>query len=57
MATRPNLAIGDPIARARELLAMRAEAYAECHLSLSTDAMDADDVADALVALHARDPT
>ncbi len=56
VATRPNLAIGDPIARAMELLAVRAEAYAECHVSLSTDALDADEVADAIVAAHARDP-
>ncbi|HEY5240151.1 MAG TPA: shikimate kinase, partial [Polyangiaceae bacterium] len=33
VAARPNLALGgDPVARAAELLAERAEAYAECHL-------------------------
>ena len=43
LAARPNLAVGgDPVARARELLAAaRADAYAECHLALSTDALDA----------------
>ena len=57
VAQRPNLAVGgDPVARARDLLAQRADAYAECHLALSTDALDADAAADAVVALAARDP-
>jgi shikimate kinase/3-dehydroquinate synthase len=57
VAHRPNLAVGgNPTARARELLAQRAEAYAECHLALSTDALDTDAVADAVVALAERDP-
>src|SRR5579883_2010597 len=56
-ASRPNLAVGgDPVARARELLAERAAAYAECHLALATDALDAGAVVDAIVALVARDP-
>ena len=38
--TSPWAAI--PLARARELLAQRAERYAECHLTLSTDALDPD---------------
>ncbi|MGH7271591.1 MAG: shikimate kinase, partial [Polyangiaceae bacterium] len=55
--TRPNLmASGDPPARIRELLAQRAEAYAECHLELATDAIDPDAAADAVVALVHRDP-
>jgi shikimate kinase/3-dehydroquinate synthase len=57
LASRPNLAVGgDAVQRARDLLEQRAEAYAECHLALSTDALDPDAVADAIVAVHARDP-
>ncbi len=57
VALRPNLAVGgDPAARARELLAQREAAYAECHLSLATDRLAPDAVADAIVALAARDP-
>jgi shikimate kinase / 3-dehydroquinate synthase len=57
LAGRPNLAVGtDPVARARELLAQREAAYAECHQSLSTDALDTDAVVDAVAALVERDP-
>jgi shikimate kinase/3-dehydroquinate synthase len=57
LAVRPNLAVGgDPVARARELLERRAEAYAECHLALSTEAMEPDAAADAIAALARRDP-
>lgn len=56
LAARPNLGIGDPAERARELTEQRAEAYAECHLALATDAMEPDAIADAVVALAARDP-
>ncbi|HEY8091086.1 MAG TPA: 3-dehydroquinate synthase [Polyangiaceae bacterium] len=57
LANRPNLAVGgDPAARARDLLEERAPAYAECHLSLSSDALDVESVVDAVVALHERDP-
>jgi shikimate kinase/3-dehydroquinate synthase len=42
--------------RARELLSQRADSYAECHLSLSTEGIDADDVVDAVVGLVRRDP-
>src|SRR5215469_12719447 len=57
VASRPNLAVGgDPATRARELLADRAEAYAECHLSLSSETLDADAAVDAIVALAERDP-
>jgi shikimate kinase/3-dehydroquinate synthase len=34
----------------------RAEAYAECHLSLATDSLDVDACVDAIVALADRDP-
>jgi shikimate kinase/3-dehydroquinate synthase len=57
LASRPNLAVGgDPIARAQDLLEDRAAAYAECHLSLSSDALDVEAVVDAIVALVERDP-
>ena len=54
---RPNLAVGgDPVARARELLEERAEAYAECHAVLATDAADADAIVDAVMAVAKRSP-
>ena len=54
---RPNLAIGvDPLARASDLLAFRAEAYSECHMSIATDALSPALLADAVVKLAARDP-
>ncbi len=54
---RPNLAIGgDPVARARELLDGRAEAYAECHALLSTDATDPEAIVDSILAVAARAP-
>src|SRR5579859_64359 len=46
VAARPNLAIGgDPVARAAELLAARAEAYAECHEELSSETQTEDEIA------------
>jgi len=56
--TRPLLALpGDePIARVRELLSQRRDAYGECHLTLATDTLDVDAVAAAVVALSRRDP-
>lgn len=57
IASRPNLAVGaDPVARARELLAARAPAYAECHLTLSSETLDVDAIVDAIAALVERDP-
>ncbi len=57
VAFRPNLAVGaDPVARARELLAQREAAYAECHMALSTDLLEPDAVVDAVVRLAERDP-
>jgi shikimate kinase/3-dehydroquinate synthase len=57
VSARPNLAMGgNPVARARELLEQRAESYAECHLSLSSEALDVDALVDAVAALVARDP-
>ena len=57
LSGRPNLAHGgDPAARAAVLLAERAEAYGECHLTLSSEALDVDAVVDAVAALVRRDP-
>ena len=57
IAGRPNLALGgDPTARARDLLEARADAYAECHLALATDAIDPESIVDAIVALAERAP-
>jgi shikimate kinase/3-dehydroquinate synthase len=57
VAGRPNLAGGgDPVGHARELLASRAESYAECHLALSSDELDPEAVADCVAALARRDP-
>lgn len=54
---RPNLAVGgDPMARARALLTARAPAYAECHLSLASDLLGPEALADAVVAVVERDP-
>ena len=56
LASRPNLAAGDPILRATELLEARAAAYAECHLSLSTEGVDLDDLIDRIAQALVRDP-
>jgi shikimate kinase/3-dehydroquinate synthase len=57
IADRPNLGVGgDPVARARELLAQRAEAYAECHLTIATDQLDVEAAVDAIATLGERDP-
>ena len=56
-AGRPNLALGgNPVVRAADLLAERAEAYAECHLALSSEALDVDAVVDAILAMIEREP-
>lgn len=56
LENRPNLAFGDPVARARELTSARAAAYAECHLSLATDGVTVDALVDAIVPLAKRAP-
>ena len=56
LAERPNLGVGgDPAARAGELLAQRASAYAECHLAVATDSLDPDGVVDAVLPWVDRD--
>ena len=56
VSSRPNLAAADPKKRVADLLESRAEAYAECHASLSTDGVEADEIAEAAVAVVRRDP-
>ena len=57
VAARPNLAVGtDPVARARELLQVRAGAYAECHVAISTDSLDVPAIASEVLSCVARDP-
>ena len=57
VAARPNLAVGeDPMARAAELMAQRAAAYAECHLSVSTEDKGIDEVVEVIAHLVRRDP-
>ncbi len=53
---RPNLAVENPLGRVVELLEARRGAYAEAHLSLSTDSVDVESLVDAIVAAAARDP-
>jgi shikimate kinase/3-dehydroquinate synthase len=57
LSNRPNLSLGgDPVARARELLGERAEAYAESHATLTTDGAEPEAVVDAIVAVAERAP-
>src|SRR5271154_390267 len=57
VATRPNLAVGgDPVARARELLAQRSSAYAECHLTVSSETLDVPTIVRRIVDVARRDP-
>jgi shikimate kinase/3-dehydroquinate synthase len=53
---RPNLLGGEPMVRARELLDQRREAYAEAHLTLSSDTLEPTAIVDAIAALQVRDP-
>jgi shikimate kinase/3-dehydroquinate synthase len=57
VAARPNLAVGsDPVARARELMQLRADAYAECHLAISTDSLNVPSIASEILSCVAREP-
>jgi shikimate kinase/3-dehydroquinate synthase len=57
LPSRPLLSAGEsPLARARELLAQRGDAYAESHMRLATDALALPTVIDAVVDLAKRDP-
>jgi shikimate kinase/3-dehydroquinate synthase len=57
LPSRPLLSSGEsPLARTRELLALRADAYAESHVTLATDALALPTVIDAVVDLAKREP-
>jgi shikimate kinase/3-dehydroquinate synthase len=57
LSNRPNLGVGgDPVGRANELLAERADAYGEAHLSLASDGEDVEALVDSVVTLVERDP-
>ncbi len=56
LGSRPMLAGRDSSGRVRELLESRADAYAEAHLTLDTEGVDPEVLADAVVALVDRDP-
>lgn len=55
LATRPNLAAAAPIERARDLLALRAEAYGECHATVATDGKTESQVAQEVAAVAERE--
>lgn len=55
LSARPNLSAASPLDRARDLLALRREAYGECHASIATDEQDTTAIAARIVALSRRD--
>jgi shikimate kinase/3-dehydroquinate synthase len=52
---RPNLGSASPVDRARDLLALRREAYGECHACISTDGRTPEELASAVVDIAQRD--
>ena len=52
---RPNLLAASPRSRARDLLRLRAEAYAECHATLATENRSPAELAEQVLNLGARD--
>ncbi|MBX3185911.1 MAG: 3-dehydroquinate synthase [Labilithrix sp.] len=48
---RPNLAAASPLDRARDLLALRREAYAECHATISTEGISLEAIAARIVEI------
>ena len=49
LAGRPNLATASPLDRARDLLTLRREAYAECHAAIATEDRDPERIADLVI--------
>lgn len=49
LTLRPTLLARDPLARIESLLAARADAYAECHLTVATDRLSPDEAVQAIV--------
>lgn len=55
VAERPNLGARSPIERARDLLALRREAYGECHATIATDRLEPAEIAREVVEIARRD--
>lgn len=55
IAERPNLGARSPIERARDLLALRREAYGECHATIETEGLSPEQIAARIVAVSRRD--
>lgn len=55
LAERPNLGAASPEDRARDLLALRREAYAECHARVPTDGRTVAEIASRIAELARRD--
>jgi len=55
LAGRPNLLTSSPVDRARDLLQLRREAYAECHASIATEGRSPAEIAARVLAIAAAD--
>lgn len=55
IAERPNLGSRSPVERARDLLALRREAYAECHATIATEGLEPQEIARRVVEIARRD--
>lgn len=55
IAERPNLGARSPLDRAKDLLALRREAYGECHAAIATDGLDPAEIARRVVEIARRD--
>ncbi len=55
LSERPNLGASSPVDRARDLLALRRDAYGECHASIATDDLAPEQIASRIVELSGRD--
>ena len=55
LSERPNLVGRSPVERARDLLALRHEAYGECHASIATEGLSPEAIAARIVAISRRD--
>ncbi len=55
LSERPNLGAASPIDRARDLLALRREAYGECHATVATDGSTPGAIASRVVEIARRD--
>jgi shikimate kinase/3-dehydroquinate synthase len=52
---RPNLLAASPLERTRDLLALRRDAYGECHATVATEGRTVEEIADQIVAMATRD--